>query len=168
MEEKKKPMFNIIKKEPKVHGTFGTGVLSLSNVSPVIIDVEAGEAFIDMGAMHARSVVEKGIKFTPHRDEVPNGKPYWLVWVTIDHAEEGPYYAGVTACEMTVDREARRGYKSLPEHVNRMDKSLKRHIIVDHMDERSKKVLASFLQQHNRDMWERSSEELKRKLQNHG
>lgn len=168
MEEKKKPMFNIIKKEPKVHGTFGTGVLSLSNVSPIIIDVEAGEAFIDMGAMHARSVVEKGIKFTPNRDEVPNGKPYWLVWVTIDHAEEGPYYAGVTACEMTVDREARRGYKSLPEHVNRMDKSLKRHIIVDHMDARSKEVLASFLQQHNRDMWERSSEELKRQLRNHG
>ncbi|MBB6176187.1 hypothetical protein HNQ82_000998 [Anoxybacillus tengchongensis] len=168
MEEKKKPMFNIIKKEPKVHGTFGTGVLSLSNVSPVIIDVEAGEAFIDMGAMHARSVVEKGIKFTPNREEVPNGKLYWLVWVTIDQAEEGPYYAGVTACEMTVDREARRGYKSLPEHVNRMDKSLKRHIIVDHMDERSKEVLASFLQQHNRDMWERSSEELKRQLQNHG
>ncbi|AST05996.1 hypothetical protein KN10_1515 [Anoxybacillus flavithermus NBRC 109594] len=168
MEEKKKPMFNIIKKEPKVHGTFGTGVLSLSNVSPVIIDVEAGEAFIDMGAMHARSVVEKGIKFTPNRDEVPNGKPYWLVWVTIDQAEEGAYYAGVTACEMTVDREARRGYKSLPEHVNRMDKSLKRHIIVDHMDARSKEVLASFLQQHNRDMWERSSEELKRQLQNHG
>ncbi|WP_163151797.1 YwhD family protein [Anoxybacillus sp. MB8] len=168
MEEKKKPMFHIIKKEPKVHGTFGTGVLSLANVSPVIIDVEAGEAFIDMGAMHARSVVEKGIKFTPNRDEVPNGKPYWLVWVTVDQAEEGAYYAGVTACEMTVDREARRGYKSLPEHVNRMDKSLKRHIIVDHMDERSKEVLASFLQQHNRDMWDRSSEELKRQLQNHG
>ncbi len=85
--------------------------------------------------------------------------------MTVDQAEEGAYYAGVTACEMTVDREARRGYKSLPEHVNRMDKSLKRHIIVDHMDERSKEVLASFLQQHNRDMWDRSSEELKRQLQ---
>ena len=42
---------------------------------------------------------------------------------------------------MTVDREIRRGYKSLPEHVNKMDKSLKRHIMVDHMDESSKRYL---------------------------
>lgn len=166
MEQKKKPIgFNIIKSDPTAgHGGFGAGVLSLDNVSPVIIDVDAGEAFVDIGAMHARSAVEKGIKFTPNRDEVPNGKPYWLVWVTIDRNEAGPYYAGVTACEMTVDREARRGYKLLPDHVNKLDKSLKRRIIVDHMDEKSKQVLAAFLQQHDIEMWNRSSEELKEGL----
>ncbi|WP_044749311.1 YwhD family protein [Bacillus alveayuensis] len=166
MEQKKKNLgFNIIKNDPTDgHGGFGVGALSLENVSPVIIDIEAGEAFVDMGAMHARSVVEKGIKFTPNREDVPNGKPYWLVWVTIDRKAEGSYYAGVTACEMTVDREARRGYKSLPEHVNRMDKSLKRHIIVEHMDEKSKKVLADFLKNHDMEMWNRSSEELKKGL----
>jgi hypothetical protein len=166
MEQKKKKLgFNIIKNDPTDgHGGFGVGTLSLENVSPVIIDIEAGEAFVDMGAMHARSVVEKGIKFTPNREEVPNGKPYWLVWVTIDRKAEGPYYAGVAACEMTVDRETRRGYKSLPEHVNRMDKSLKRHIIVEHMDEKSKKVLADFLKNHDIEMWNRSSEELKKGL----
>jgi len=166
MEQKKKPIgFNIIKSDPTAgHGGFGAGVLSLDNVSPVIIDVDAGEAFVDIGAMHARSTVEKGIKFTPNRDEVPNGKPYWLVWVTIDRNEAGPYYAGVTACEMTVDRAARRGYKLLPDHVNKLDKSLKRRIIVDHMDEKSKQVLATFLQQHDVEMWNRSSEELKEGL----
>ena len=166
MEKKKKSIgFNIIKNDPTDgHGGFGVGALSLENVSPVIIDVEAGEALVDIGAMHARSAVERGIKFTPNREEVPNGKPYWLVWVTIDRKEEGPYYAGVAACEMTVDREARRGYKSLPEHVNRMDKSLKRHVIVEHMDEKSKKVLADFLKNHDIEMWNRSSEELKRGL----
>jgi hypothetical protein len=166
MEQKKKNLgFNIIKNDPTDgHGGFGVGALSLENVSPVIIDIEAGEAFVDMGAMHARSVVEKGIKFTPNREEVPNGTPYWLVWVTVDRKAEGPYYAGVAACEMTVDREARRGYKSLPEHVNRMDKSLKRHIIVEHMDEKSKKVLADFLKNHDIEMWNRSSEELKKGL----
>ncbi|NMD70019.1 hypothetical protein HHO41_06930 [Bacillus sp. DNRA2] len=166
-ENKKKPIgFNIIKKEDpmKGHGGYGAGVLSLDNISPVIIDVEAGVAEVDVGAMHARSAVEKGIKFLQNRDEVPNGKPYWLVWVTIDRAEEGPYYAGVTACEMTVDREIRRGYKSLPEHVNRMDKSLKRHIIVDHMDEKAKLILASFLQNHNKGMWDLASEKLKQDL----
>ncbi|MDZ5471765.1 YwhD family protein [Bacillus sp. 31A1R] len=164
MEEKKKKNigFNIIKNDPTDgHGGFGGGALSLENVSPVIIDVEAGEAVVDVGAMHARSVVEKGIKFLPNKDEVPNGKPYWLVWVTIDRKVEGPYYAGITACEMTVDREIRRGYKSLPEHVNRLDKSIKRHIIVDHMDAKAKEILSSFLRNHDLGMWERSEQKLK-------
>ncbi|OIK16066.1 hypothetical protein BIV60_06260 [Bacillus sp. MUM 116] len=166
MEEKKKKVgFNIIKSDPTDgHRGYGKGALSLDNVSPVIIDVDAGEAEIDVGAMHARSAVEKGIKFLSNKDEVPNGKPYWIVWVTIDRNEEGPYYAGVTACEMTVDREIRRGYKLLPEHVNRMDKSLKRHIIVEHMDEKSKKVLAEFLHNHNEVLWKNSTEELKKGL----
>jgi len=167
MEEKKKKKleFNIIKNEPAdSHKGFGKGALSLNNVSPVFVDVEAGEAFIDIGAMHARSTVEKGIKFLPNKAEVPNGKPFWLVWVTVDFDENGSYYAGVTACEMTVDREIRRGYKSLPEHVNRMDKSIKRHIIVDHMDDKSKGILRGFLKNHDAGMWERSAEQLKSEL----
>jgi hypothetical protein len=164
MEEKKGKNigFNIIKNDPMDgHKGFGKGVLTLDNVSPVIVDVDAGEATVDVGAMHARSVVEKGIKFLPDRNEVPDAKLYWVVWVTIDRKKEGPYYAGVTACEMTVNREIRRGYKLLPEHVNRLDKSIKRHIIVDHMDEKSKAILADFLQKHDPGMWERSSDELK-------
>ncbi|NPC94494.1 hypothetical protein HOO54_20260 [Bacillus sp. WMMC1349] len=164
--KKKKPIgFNIIKSDPTDgHGGFGAGSLSLDNISPVFVDVLEKEAFIDIGAMHARSTVEKGIKFLPNKEEVPNGKPYWLVWVTIDRKEEGPYYAGVTACEMTVDRSIRRGYKSLPEHVNLMDKSMKRKMIVGHMDEDSKGVLAEFLKQHDQGFWDRSSAELKNSL----
>ncbi|MBS4190045.1 YwhD family protein [Bacillus sp. FJAT-49705] len=168
MEEKKKKNigFNIIKSDPTAgHKGFGTGALSLDNVSPVIIDVEAGEAAIEVGALHARSPVEKGIKFLSNKDEVPNGKPYWLIWVTIDRKEDGPYYAGVTACEMTVDRAIRRGFKSLPEHVNRMDKSIKRQIIVAHMDDKSKGILTEFLKNHDLGMWERSIQQLKDDLQ---
>jgi hypothetical protein len=168
MEENKKKKtigFNIIKSDPTDgHGGYGVGALSLDNVSPVFIDIEEGEAFVDIGAMHARSVVEKGIKFLKTKEEVPNGKPYWLVWVTIDRKAEGPYYAGVAACEMTVDRSIRRGYKSLPEHVNRMDKSMKRHIIVDHMDVRSKEILAGYLKKHDKHMWEHSDQKLKEDL----
>ncbi|MBD1379709.1 YwhD family protein [Metabacillus arenae] len=166
-EKKKKNIgFNIIKNDPTDgHGGFGVGALSLDNISPVFVDIEDGEAFVDIGAMHARSVVEKGIKFLPNKDDVPEGaKPYWLVWVTIDRKQEGPYYAGVTACYMTVNREARRGYKSLPEHVNKMDKSMKRKIMVDTMDNRSKDILRGFLQNHDREMWERSADELKEGL----
>ena len=163
--KKKKVQFNIIKNDPTDgHKGFGAGALSLENISPVIIDVEAKEATIEIGAMHARSPVEKGIKFLPDKEQVPGGKPYWLIWVAIERNEKGPYYAGVTACEMTVDRSIRRGYKSLPEHVNRLDKAMKRQIIASHMDQPSKETLRNFLKQHSEEMWENSGEELKNQL----
>lgn len=162
---KQKMGFTIIKNDPTDgHKGFGIGSLSLENVSPVIVDVEEGTASVEIGAMHARSDVERGIKFTMERADSEGGKPYWLVWVTIDHKENGPYYAGVTACEMVVNREKRRGYKILADHVNKMDKSMKRHIIVEHMDAPSKKVLASFLKQLNPELWERSEEQLRQDL----
>ncbi|WP_042470742.1 YwhD family protein [Bacillus ndiopicus] len=158
---KQKMGFTIIKNDPTDgHKGFGIGSLTLENVSPVIIDVEEQTAIVDIGAMHAKSDVERGIKFTVNREDSAGGKNYWLVWVTIDHKEDGPYYAGVTACEMVVNREKRRGYKILADHVNKMDKSMKRHIIVDHMDDVSKKVLADFLQQHNSELWQRSDVKL--------
>ncbi|MCH1626181.1 YwhD family protein [Fredinandcohnia quinoae] len=164
-QQKKKVGFNIIKNDPTDgHKGYGIGALSLENISPVFVDIENEDVFVDIGAMHARSVVEKGIKFLPNKDDVPEGKPFWLVWVTIDRKQEGPFYAGVTACEMTVNREIRRGYKSLPDHVNKMDKSLKRKIMVDFMDEKSKGLLSTFLKNHNAQMWELSSDELKEGL----
>ncbi|MFY3793004.1 YwhD family protein [Ureibacillus sp. MALMAid1270] len=163
---KQKIGFTIIKDDPTDgHKGFGIGSLSLENVTPLFIDIEEKTAFIDIGAMHAKSAVEKGIKFTTDRADSEGGKPYWLVWVTIDFTEDGPYYAGVTACEMVVNREKRRGYKILADHVNKMDKSMKRKILVDHMDNDSKQVLADFLQTHNKEMWERSVEQLKTDLQ---
>lgn len=156
--------FTIINNKTDVHGGFGQGVISLENVSSVIIDVEARDAFIDMGALHAKSAVEKGIKWTTNKEEVPNGKPYWVIWVTVDRNEKGPYYAGVTACYMEIDREARRGYKLLPEHVNRMDYSMKRRIMVEELEPSSKEALRTLLTKHNPAMWENSSEELKKAL----
>ena len=164
--KKKSIGFNIIKDDSTDgHGGYGVGALSLENISPVFVCPSDEEVFVDIGAMHARSVVEKGIKFLPNKDEVPNGKLYWLVWVTIDRKQEGPYYAGMTACEMTIDREIRRGYKSLPEHVNKMDKSLKRRIMVEEMDNKSKALLREFLKSHNEEVWTLSNDDLKEALQ---
>lgn len=165
-EEKPKKMeFTIIKNNPTDgHKGFGIGSLSLENVSPVIIDIEEKTAEVDIGAMHARSAVEKGIKFTTDRADSKGGKPYWLVWVTIEQKPEGAYYAGVTACEMVVNREKRRGYKILADHVNKMDKSMKRHIIVDHMDDSSKHVLGEYLKKFNPDMWGNSDIQLREGL----
>ncbi|GAE33588.1 YwhD family protein [Halalkalibacter akibai] len=159
--KKKTSGFNILSNDSTDgHGGYGAGTLNLDNVSPVFVDPTEGEAFVDMGALHARSAVEKRIKFLKNKEEVPNGKLYWLVWVTVQHKDGKPYYAGVAGCEMTVDISIRRGYKSLPEHVNKMDKSLKGHILVDDMDDKSKAILAKFLKEHNEQIWENSTKEL--------
>ncbi|CAM3770025.1 YwhD family protein [Alkalicoccus chagannorensis] len=157
--------FNILSNDSTDgHGGYGVGTMNLNNVTPVFIDPEGDEAFVDMGALHARSAVEKRIKFLKEREAVPNGKLFWLVWVTVEHIEGKPAYTGVGACEMIVDREIRRGYKSMPEHVNNMDKSLKGKIIVDHMDDKSKQVLRRYLKDFNEEFWEASTEELKQGL----
>ena len=163
MANKKGFKFNIIKNDP-LDGHKGTniGSISLDNVAPVFIDVLNKEAFIDIGGMHARAEVEKGVKWINDKETVEGdeAKPYWLCWVTTERSEQGPYYAGLTACYLLVNKSIRRGYKSMPEHVNMMDKSMKHHIVIDQIGEENKTILKAFLQEHNPEMWANSKEEL--------
>ena len=96
------------------------------------------------------------------RVEGEEAKAYWLCWVTTERSEQGPYYAGVTACYLLVNKSIRRGYKSMPEHVNMMDKSMKHQFIIDQIGDDNKQILKEFLQNHNVEMWNNSSEELYR------
>lgn len=148
-------------------GSYGVGTINLDNVTPVIVDPEGEEAYIDMGALHARSKVEKRVRFNPSKDGLADARLYWIVWVTLEAGEHGPYYAGMGACEILVSREERRirpGYKSMPEHVNNMDKALKKRVVADHMDDKSKQVLKKFLVDYNEDYWKQASDELKKTL----
>lgn len=167
MAEQKGFKFNIIKNDP-LDGHKGTniGSITLDNVAPVFIDIEAKEAFIDIGAMHARADVERGVKWITDREtvDVEGAKAYWLCWVTTERGEQGPYYAGLTAAYMLVNKSIRRGYKSMPEHVNMMDKSMKHKVIIDQIGEENKRVLKSFLASHNQEMWDNSSDDLKAAL----
>ncbi|MFC2948945.1 YwhD family protein [Virgibacillus sediminis] len=164
-QEKKKNSFTIIKDDSTDgHGGYGGGAISLENMSAVIVDPNEDKAYVDMGAMHARSDVERRVKFQPDKDKVPNGKLYWIVWVNVARGENGPYYSGVTGCEIRVDRSIKLAYKSMPEHVKHMEKALKGKVIVDHMDDHSKKLLRDFLVDFNEDMWNNSTDELKEAL----
>src|SRR5690625_2861646 len=162
---KKKNTFTIIKDDATdVHGGYGGGTVSVENMSPVIVDTNENKAYVDMAAMHARSEIERRVKYLPNKDEVPNGKLYWIVWVNVERGENGTYYAGVAGSELRVDRSIKRAYKSMPEHVTHMEKSLKGKIIVEHMDEQSKKLLKDFLVEFDEEMWENSTDELKNAL----
>ncbi|MCE5172198.1 YwhD family protein [Paenibacillus profundus] len=157
----KKPLALNVMSSSK-HKGFGSGSIDLNNVSPVIID--EGKAYIDLGAMHAKSKVERGIKFIPNKEDVPNGRKCWIVWVAVDRTPEGACYGGLAACEMLVDTEAKRGWKILADHVNKMDNAMKRRIILDGLDAEEKAALRELLMTHNAEWWERSSDDLKAQL----
>lgn len=156
----KKLSLNIIsgdqnKRKSKHHG-FGAGMIDLSNLSSIIIDGDT--AYIDIAAIHAKSKVEKRIKFYTDKAEVPNGRKCWVVWVAVDRNENGSYYAGVTACEMLIDEEARKGWKILAHHVNLMDKALKRNYILDGLNEVEKEALKKVLVEYRKEWWDNSPE----------
>jgi hypothetical protein len=158
--EKKKLALNVVSN--KEHKGFGAGSIDLSQVSPVVID--RGIAYIDVGAMHAKSKIEKGIKFTPNKEDTPNGRPAWIVWIAVDRDAEGSFYAGATSCEMLIDEEARRGWKILADHVNRLDSALKRKVKLENLGADEKAALRKLLQEHNDEWWDRSPEALKEAL----
>ncbi|NQX49756.1 YwhD family protein [Paenibacillus tritici] len=160
-EGKKQIALNIVNARAK-HKGFGAGSIDLNNVSPVIID--QGEAVIDIGAMHAKSKVEKGIKFSVNREDVPNGRQVWVVWVAVDRTPEGQFYGGITACEMWIDTEARRGWKILADHVNKLDAALKRKLMLEGLGISERAALKSLLMTHNEEWWAASPEELKAAL----
>ncbi|MBD2845586.1 YwhD family protein [Paenibacillus sp. IB182496] len=149
---KKQLALNVVSN--KEHKGFGAGSIDLNSVSCVIIDGD--EAYIDIGAMHAKSKVERRIKFSTNKEDVPSGRTCWIVWVAVDRSEEGQYYAGATACEMLIDEEARRGWKILADHVNRLDYAIKRRIMVDNLGTKEKGLLRELLIKHNELWWTNS------------
>lgn len=145
------------------HRGFGAGVLDLNSLSSVIIDGD--EAYIDLGAIHGKSKVEKRIKFSIDRESVPNGRLCWIVWVAVGKNEKGSYFAGATACEMLIDTEEGRGFKILADHVNRMDYAMKYRIMLDELSLAEKALLRGVLLAHNADWYANSSDELMQKLE---
>lgn len=163
--KKKNNAFTIIKDDATDgHGGYGGGSISLENMSPVIVDPNEDKAYVDMDAMHARSAIERRVKYLPNKDDVPDGLLYWIVWVNVDRGENGAYYAGVAGSELRIDRPNKRAYKSMAEHVTNMEKSLKGKVILAHMDDKSKQLLRDFLVEFDENMWNNSTDELKEAL----
>ena len=66
---------------------------------------------------------------------------------------------------MLIDTEARRGWKILADHVNKLDYALKRRFILEGLSDEEKKALKDLLISHNAEWWERSPEQLKAALE---
>lgn len=161
-EQKKKPgfQFNIIKNDPlDGHRGQNFGSISLENIAPVYINIDTQEAILDIGGLHGKAEVEKRVKWIKDKTEAEgdDAKEYFLVWVAVERAEVGPIYNGVAACYMMVNKEKRRGYKMMHEHVNSLDDAMKGRIKLDILDERSKETLRQFMISNNETIWNNSA-----------
>src|SRR5699024_3973303 len=133
LDKKNKPkqQFTILKDDSTDgHGGYGMGSISLENMSSVIVDPNKEEAYVDMDGVHARSKIERRVKYFPDNEVVPDGLLYWIAWVTDEKSQEGAYFVGVTASELRIDKPNKKAYKSMPEHVTHMEKSLKGKIVL--------------------------------------
>lgn len=167
---KKKPgfQFNIIKNDPlDGHRGQNFGAISLENIAPVYINIATQEAKLDIGGLHGKAEVEKRVKWIKDKEEAagPDAKEYFLVWIAVERAEKGPVYNGAGACYLMVNKEKRRGYKMMHEHVNSLDAAMKGRIKLDILDETSKKTLKEFLINHNEEMWN-ISQDMREALEN--
>src|SRR5699024_9148576 len=161
--------FNMIKYDP-LTGRKGQeiGRSRLEDLAAADIGVGTQEALVDMAGLHARAEVEKRVKWVTDKSEVEGSgqKEYRIGWVAGERKDFGPVYAGVAACYQMVNKERRRGYKMMHEHVNMLDRAMKSKIEIGMMDDVSKSSLKKFLQNHNMEIWENSGE-LKKLLENH-
>lgn len=126
---------------------------AMKGLSAVVIDGD--RVYIDNGAIHAKSNLERGIQFVKTKEEVPNPRTVWVFWVTLKrNAEKDQGYHGVMPFQMFINQEAKVGYKSLAEQVNKMDKAIKGHVDVQDVPPEVLTKLKGFLQGVRTDLWE--------------
>ena len=87
-----------------------------------------------------------------------------MVWVAIelDAANQPLRYKGVSVCELWVNPQTRRGYKSVSESVNRMSEAMRDGVNVSRLTPQTRAGVAQQLIAIGRELWERSLDSLKR------
>ncbi|HLS88619.1 MAG TPA: YwhD family protein [Sphingobacteriaceae bacterium] len=134
----------------------------LGNLAAAI--VEEDTAYFSAEALHARSPAERGVKWVDDPQQVPQGKEYWVVWITLGRNEAGGRcYRGLVACPMWIDREAMVGYKSLADHVNGMRAALAGQVEVGNMTPEARQALRRLLSW-EKELWENTPAPIRRQL----
>jgi hypothetical protein len=145
---------------PSGHGTPD----DFANLSAVLIDGE--QIFLDNGAIHGKSQVERGIDFRSARspEDVPDGRVVDVIWVTLKRYESGSGYHGIASAQLFIDANKRIGYKPMGSLVNQMDRAVKGMIELSTLSPEKRQRLAAFLAQFREDLWENTPAEVKEKL----
>lgn len=137
---------------------------TLRGLSAVLVDGD--QVFIDNGAIHAKSRIEKGIRFVPDPAQVPQPRRVWGFWVTLKRREGGVQgFHGIMPFELDIDAQAGVGYKNLGRQVNHMEKAVKGEADLTGVPVEVREKLRAFLQQVRPDLWDNAADAFKQALQ---
>jgi hypothetical protein len=130
-----------------------------------VIQIDGDEIFIDNGAIHGKSRLERGVDFRSFMkpEDVPNARRIPEVWVTLRRTENGMGYFGVCAAEIWVN-DQQQGYKSMAQLVNSMDGAMKGKVDVKSLTPEQREKVVAYLQQFRGDLWTNTPEEVKAAL----
>lgn len=132
-------------------------LLGATLTSALLVD---GEARIDEGLLHARSDVQRGIRWTLPAAEMapPTAKTYYMAWIAMKGGEGALYYHGLTISQMVIDRETRQGFRRLSQEVNAMGDAAAGRVDLDGLPADLVEPLARLLVEKGHGAWERSPE----------
>jgi hypothetical protein len=130
-----------------------------------VIQIDGDEIFIDNGAIHGKSRLERGVDFRSYSkpEDVPNARCIPEVWVTLRRTENGMSYFGICGSEIWVN-DQQQGYKSMAQLVNQMDGAMKGKVDVKNLSAEQKEKLVNFLQQFRGDLWVNTADDVKKLL----
>jgi hypothetical protein len=119
-----------------------------------------GPARIDEALLHGRSDVQRGIRFTlPDPDAAPPGsRTLFFVWVALKGGEGNLAYHGVAASKEVVHRQARLGWRDLPQEVNAMGEAARGGVHLELLPASLFAELGRFLVEKGHGAWERAPE----------
>jgi hypothetical protein len=128
---------------------------SLKGLSAVFVDGD--RVFIDNGAIHGKSQLEKNITFVKSKDELQNPREVWAFWITLKRFDGVQGFFGAMPYVLLIDDTARQGYKSLAEQVNKMEKAVKGQVDLTGVPEAVRSRVREFLVRVRPDLWEHAA-----------
>lgn len=130
---------------------------SLKGLSAVFVDGD--KVFVDNGAIHAKSQLERGVTFVKTKDDVPDARRIWVLWITLKRRDGGAQgFHGAMPFELWIDEQAQLGYKSLADQVNKMDKAVRGTVDLSAVPDDVKAKVKTFLLGIRQDLWDHASE----------
>lgn len=130
---------------------------TMRGLSALFVDGET--IFVDNGAIHAKSRLEKNMTFVKSREEVPEPRLVWGFWITLHRFEGGQGYYGAIPFELWIDDVAGVAFKSLAQQVNGMEKAVKGKVEVGTVPKAVRQQMAAYLQSVRPELWENAATE---------
>ncbi len=128
----------------------------LLGASIVGVVVRDGVAKVDDAALHGRSDIERGIRFSQSPAGLEPDERWSVVFLAMKRGPEGLYYHGAACAPLWIDRPRRCGYRDIARSVNCMSDAVAGRVELHELAPGDLKALAALLRERGRDVWQRT------------